>query len=176
MLLDAQLCVTTDFGVTWTSKLNHVTLADWGLAGTQGIPDGNMFALYREKPLENPTFVRTLDMFDTSPTYTLDNALFFMHFKEITFIVRVRSPGVMFCSVPYPCKMEISMLSAMQASTVNRSLELWSSVDGGEVFTRALFPNRESLVEKVAESYQSIIALTQIVCDIALHNCRPRRG
>lgn len=112
------LYVTTDFGATWHKKHDHVEQAEWGSAGQDGVPEGNIIALVRAG--SSLSFVRSKDYFATTD-YTLTNAVVFLFHKKVVFIVRTSS---------------------------RRGLELWSSVDGGQVYSRALFPNSDQIVEK----------------------------
>jgi hypothetical protein len=85
------LYVTTDFGATWHKKHDHVEQAEWGSAGQDGVPEGNIIALVRAG--SSLSFVRSKDYFATTD-YTLTNAVVFLFHKKVVFIVRVRSSPV----------------------------------------------------------------------------------
>jgi hypothetical protein len=88
----------------------------------EGVPEGNILAIARVSGTQK--YLRTTDYFATID-YTLEQAFALLHHKKVIFVVRPQRGG---------------------HST--QALELWSSVDGGSVYSRAIFPNSETINEK----------------------------
>jgi len=126
------LYTTSDFGATWKLRREYVQQADWGDAGHDGVPSGNIFVITWENPppgtnqnrlnLYDAVFQRTSDMFATID-YSRLHSVAFLFYKKTVFLAK------------------------MTGRDINADLELYTSVDNGETFNRAIFPASEDLQE-----------------------------
>ncbi len=141
-------------------------------AGNNGVPDGNLLALVFvvEKgqnidqatiPFYDLTFQRTKNLFKTSE-YSMKHYVAFLYHPKALFLAKVSVVLFCFCFC-FCCYDVLSLLQfesndhivvvvvqQMMENSVRSPLELWSSVDNGERFNRAIFPKGEQLQERVS--------------------------
>jgi len=126
------LYTTNDLGATWKLRREYVQQASWGAAGSDGVSVNNLLVITWNDPpqgvnqnrlsMYDMVFQRTRDLY-VSIDYSVPHTAAFLFFGKTIFLAK------------------------LSGADVNADLSLYTSVNAGDTFNRAVFPKSEDLQE-----------------------------